>query len=105
MSIIGSLTKQSFEAFDASIDFVNLIKGVETISLTGGGVTSIKDSTGADSTSTIIALSPAAAISGTKVTFRVNAGVDTDSHTITAKVVASGGEKYAANIRLLIVDK
>ena len=104
MDVVGVIVKQPFEQLDVSIDFINLIKAGETISLTGGGVTARNLATQQDSSSVVIASIPAPTVVGTKVCFRVQNGTNAARHRVTVRVVASGGERYETDADLNVVE-
>ena len=98
---VGTVTKQPSEELNSSVDFVDIMPGGDTLTLVS--VTAVKGS--ASSTASVLATTPAPAVAGTKVTFRVVDGTDGERHKITVKVSSSSGEKYEADVDLLIVDQ
>ena len=106
MSGVGSIFKQPFENLDYNLDFVERLEEAETISLTGGGVTSINVLTGEDSTDAIIgADAQAPAISGSKVIFWVKAGANDEQHKITVRITTSGARKLEEDLDLVVVER
>ena len=98
---VGTITKQPSEELNSSVDFVDIMPAGDTLTLIS--VTATKG--GASSTASVIATSPAPAVSGTKVTFRVIDGADCERHKITVKISDSSGEKYEADVDLMIIDQ
>ncbi len=101
--MLGWIVKQPSEELDCSIEFAADLAVGETLVL--DGVTAINIATGADSTSLVIATSPAPQISGTKLLWRTKDGLDTQQHKITAKVHTSAGQKFEVDIGLNVVEE
>ena len=94
--------KTPFEQFAVSLDFAaDIGVGSSIASITS--VTATSNLTRLDSTASVIATSPAPAISGTGVVFTVIGGVTGERHTIAVQIVSSNGEKYQGDITLEIV--
>lgn len=101
--IVGRIRKQPFEALACAVDFQRVLAtGVSIASI--NSVSAVNSATGADSTATVIAASPAPAISGTEVRFHVYGGVTDDRHIITVRIVASNGEQFEAELKLIVEE-
>lgn len=81
--------KQPAEKLDYSIDFVDRLGGAAISSITS--VTAIRRDTGA-SAAGFVSASPAPAISGTKIVFWLEDGLDGIDYKVTLKVVAADGK-------------
>jgi hypothetical protein len=88
--ILGVLYKPYLDKVNASIDFVSLVTGGETLVLIS--VTSVNVKTGADSTAALIATNPAPALNGTVVTFQLIDAQKGEHHLVTAKITIDGAE-------------
>lgn len=97
-----TITKTVYEKFGCYIDFANLLQAGETLTL--GSVKATDVYTGADVSSTVIAATPAPGISGTKVTFWVQAGTAGHTYAISAQVTASGGEALEGDLGLEVAS-
>lgn len=103
MSIVGRIRKQPFEALDCALDFQNVLAaGASIASITS--VTAQDTLTGTDSTAAVLATSPPPAISGSQVQFRVQDGADGGRHLITVRIVASNGEQFESEVKLIIEE-
>jgi hypothetical protein len=96
--------KYPFEQYAISLDFSadlgagNSIAGISSIA-------AVNDITRLDSTSQIVAASPAPAISGTGVTLTVMGGQPGERHTLSVRVVSSIGEDYEGKATLRILRR
>ena len=97
-----TVTKTPYESFNSSVDFVNVIS-IGNAALVS--VTSVNRDSGADSTSAIVAASPAPAVVGgtSKVVFRVQGGASGQTHNVSVRASnTSTGETYEGVIQLVI---
>jgi hypothetical protein len=93
--------KDPSEQFAVSLDFAaDLGSGNGIASIVS--VTAGNDYTKEDSTSAVIALTPAPAIDGTAVVLSVTGGLPLEQHTILVLILASTGEIYDGQITLRI---
>ena len=98
--MVGKLIKQPYEALDCSIDFGADLNLGDTITISS--CTAENVITGVNSTAIVIAASPAPAVSGTKVKFRLQGGNDGDQHKITVRVENQTGEQLEADLALFV---
>ena len=97
--------KKPFEQFGIEIDFSADVGAGNTVA----SITAVKATnqlTGADSTTQVIASTPAPSIvspGNTGVAFEVTGGAAGETHTIAVQIVSSIGEKYQGEITLRIV--
>lgn len=84
-SSLLTVGKTPFEAFNCSVDFTP-VAGADGITLIR--VVSTNLQTGVDSTSEVIAVSPAPSVVGSTdvVTFRVQGGINRETHIVGARV-------------------
>lgn len=95
-----SIQKTPYEAFNCSIDFTQVI-GAD--GLTINAVVSTDLNSGADTTATVIAASPAPAIQGDTVIFRVQGGANGQSHLVGVRVTDNvTGEQFEGQITVKI---
>jgi hypothetical protein len=101
IGIIGNVEKQPYEEFPIEAGFTKYLVTAETINA-GPTVTARNESTGADTTATV--LTGVATVNGTKVQQTIRAGVHGDQHLVTFRIVTSLGRKYEAEIRVTVKE-
>jgi hypothetical protein len=100
--MVGILTKQPFEMIDCSIDFA---ADVSSGTLTLDSCTAQNMATFADTTALVIATNPAPSVTGTVVSFRVQAGNGGENHKITVRVTQSNGDQFEADLQLSVTQQ
>jgi hypothetical protein len=97
-----SVTKAPAEQIDLSLDFT--ARAPNGITLLG--VLAINQSTKADASSTIIMPSPAPAVSGNKVSFRVQGGANAQHFSLLVRVSKNDtGEVLEGEITLYVIQQ
>jgi hypothetical protein len=92
----GDVGKTPGESFDVSLDFAKRAASISLVSCTA-----IEQHKHTNSTSVVIAYSPAPAVKGTKVIWRVQGGNSGELHLISVKVTNTAtGETLEGSIML-----
>ncbi len=97
------IIKMPLEIENYSLDFSARLGAGETITLVS--VTSVNMATGASSTSEIVAVTPAATVSGTEVIFWYQGGVVGEEHIITVEVTTSLGRTLEETVDLAVREE
>jgi hypothetical protein len=93
---MDTFQKTPEESYDIYKDFAAPLGSDSIASITR--VTSVNERTGADSTSEIIAASPAPSVVGAKVYYWVkkNGGIAGERHKVTVEILTAGGRTFVS---------
>ena len=100
---MDEFTKQPYEEFVISGDFVNVLVGTESIIAGSSDITAIDTSTEQDSTTEVVDIATKT-VSGSQLRVRCQAGDDGEDHKITFRVKTTQDNKFEIDVLMHVVE-